>query len=61
MGEVDLQYPMYIHVPTVSGLSDRNGECTIQTNDGVFDRVNPESLLWIGHFSSYVPIDLKVK
>ena len=49
-GEVVLWSPSYIHVLVVSGVSNRNGECKIQTKDGRFEGVSPEFLLWMEHF-----------
>ena len=46
-GEVVLWSHLYVHVLVFSGLSDRNRECTIQTEYGGLGGVNPDSLLWI--------------
>ena len=60
-GEVVLCTSLYTHVLIISGVLDRNGECTIQTEDSGFYRVNLESLLWIQHFTPSAPINHRIK
>ena len=35
---------------------DRNGEITVQTEDGSFEGVKLDKLLWVDHFSKSSPI-----
>ena len=49
--EVILWTPSYQYVIITSGVLDRNGEITVQTEDGKFKGVELDSLLWIEHFA----------
>ena len=59
-GEVLLWTPLYMYVLIVSGVSDRNGKCTIQNEVGDFDGVKSDNLLWIEHFSPSAPINHRI-
>ena len=54
--EVVLWTPSYKLVIVTSGVLDRNGELTVQTEDGSFEGVETDKLLWVEHFSKSSPI-----
>jgi len=54
--EVVLWTPSYRRVIITTGVLDRNGEITVQTEDGTFEGVQTSKLLWVEHFSRSSPI-----
>ena len=49
--EVVLWTPSYQRVIISSAVLDRNGNITVQTEDGSFEGVKLDKLLWVEHFS----------
>ena len=60
-GKVVLWTPLYVHVLVIIGVSNCNSECMIKTEDGTFEGMNPEELLWIDHFSPLMAITHRIK
>ena len=51
-GEVVLFIPHYIYIIVISGVSDRNGKLMVGTDNGNWESVLPDDLLWIEHYGS---------
>ena len=49
--EVVLWTPSYQHVIISITVLDKNGEIIVQTEDGSFESVELDELLWVEHFS----------
>ena len=54
--EVVLLTPSYQRVIISSAVLDRKGEITVQTEDGSFEGVELEELVWVKQFSKSSPI-----
>ena len=59
--EVVLWTPAYEHVIITTGVFNRNEELTIQTEDGRYEGVELDLLLWIEHLSPSSPVDYTIK
>ena len=51
----------YQHVIITTDILDRNGEITVQTEDGKYKGIKMDYLLWIEHFAPISLVDHKIK
>ena len=59
--EVVLWTPTWEHVIITTGVLDRNGELTVQTEDGMYKGFELDSLMWIEHCSPSSPVNHTIK
>ena len=59
--EVVMWTPSYQRVIISSTVLDSNGEITAQTEDGSFEEVELEELLWVEYFSKSSPITYNLR
>ena len=54
-------HPSYERGIVTSTVMDRNGEITVQTEDGSFESVELDELIWVEHFSERSPITIDLR